>query len=83
MRFNTLRLRQNGRCFADNIFKSCVFLNEDVCILTNISFKFVPEGQINNVPVLVQIRVWCQPGDKPLSETMMFNLLVHIWITRP
>ena len=26
---------------------------------------------------------WCRPGDKPLSEPMMFNLLRHICITWP
>ena len=25
---------------------------------------------------------WCRPGDKPLSEAMMLNLLTHIYITR-
>ena len=34
-----------------------------------ISFKFVPDGAINNIPALVQH--WCRPGDKPLSEQMM------------
>ena len=26
---------------------------------------------------------WCRPGDKPLSEPMMVNLLMHICVTRP
>ena len=26
---------------------------------------------------------WCRPGDKPLSEPMMANLLTHICVTRP
>ena len=26
---------------------------------------------------------WCRPGDKPLSEPMMFNLLTHRCVTRP
>ena len=26
---------------------------------------------------------WCRPGDKPLSDPMMFNLLTHICDTRP
>ena len=41
--FNTLRLRQNGCYFADNIFK-CIYLNENLCVLTRISLKFVPKG---------------------------------------
>ena len=34
-----LRPRQNGHCFADDTFK-CIFLNDDVRILINISLKF-------------------------------------------
>ena len=51
---NTLRLRQNGRHFTDNILK-CIFLNENIWISLKISLKFVPEVQINNIPALVQI----------------------------
>ena len=52
--FNTLWLRQNGRHFADDIFK-CIFLNENVWILIKISLNFVPKDPINNIPALVQI----------------------------
>ena len=41
-----------------------------VCTLTQISRKFVPTGQINNIPALVQIMAWRRPGDKPLSKPM-------------
>ena len=79
---NTLRPRQNGRHFSDDIFKR-IFLNKNECILIKISLKFVPKGPINNIPALVQIMVWCPPGDKPLSEPMMVRLPKHICITRP
>ena len=49
---NTLRPRQNGRHFPDDILK-CIFLNENVLISIKISLKFVPKGQINNIPALV------------------------------
>ena len=42
----------NGRHFPDDIFK-CIFLNENVFISIKISLKFVPKGQINNIPALV------------------------------
>ena len=71
--FNTLRPRQNGRHFADDIFK-CIFLNENVWISIKISLKFVPKGPINNIPALVQIMAWRRTGDKPLSEPMMTQL---------
>ena len=50
--FNSLRPKQNGRLFPDDIFK-CIFLNENVLIYLKISLKFVPEVRINNIPALV------------------------------
>ena len=79
---NTLRPRQNGRHFADDMFK-CFFLNENVWIPIEISLKFVPKGSINNIPALVQIMAWRRPGDKSLSEPMMIISLTHICVTRP
>ena len=77
-----MRPRQNGRHFADDIFK-WIFLNENVRISIKISLKFVPKGQINNIPALVQIMAWHRSGGKPLSEPMMVSLLTHICVTRP
>ena len=82
MPVNSLRPRQNGRHFADDIFK-CIFLNENVWIPIKISLKFVSKGPINNIPSLIQIMAWRRPGDKPLSEPMMVSLLTHICVTRP
>ena len=79
---NTLRPRQNGCHFADNIFK-CIFLDENLWILIKISLKFVPKGSINNIQALVQIMAWHRPGDKPLSEPTMVRLTIHICITQP
>ena len=39
--------------------------------------------QNNNIPALVQIMAWCRPGNKPLSEPMLVNLLTHICGTWP
>ena len=82
MIFNTLRPRQNGRHFADDIFKY-IFLNENAWIPIKISLTFVPKGRINNILALVQIMAWRRPGDKPLSEPMMVSLPTHICVTRP
>ena len=79
---NTLKPRQNCGHFTDDIFK-CIFLNENVWILQNISLQFISKVRINNIPAMVQIMVWCQPGDKSLSETMMVSLLTHICVTQP
>ena len=68
--FNTLRPRQNGRHFPDDIFKG-IFVNENLWLSLKISLKFVPNVRIDNIPALVQIRAWRRPGDKPFSEPMM------------
>ena len=79
---NTLRPRQNGRHFPDDIFK-CIFLNENVSNSIKISLKFVPKGPINNSPSLIQIMDWRRPSNKPLSEPIMVNLPTHICVTQP
>ena len=79
---NTLRPRQNGRHFADDMFK-CIFVNENFWIPIEISLKFVPKGPFNNIPALDQLMAWRRPGDKPLSEPMMVRLPTHICVTRP
>ena len=81
-KINTLRPRQDGCQFIDDIFK-CIFLNENISISIEISLKFIHKGPINNIPALVQIMAWRRLGDKPLSETMMVSLLTHICVTRP
>ena len=79
---NTSRPRQNSHQFPYSIFKY-IFLNENLEIFIKISLKFVPKGPINNILALVQIMAWRWPGDRPLSEPMMVNLLIHICITVP
>ena len=77
---NSLRPRQNGRHFTDDVFKQ-IFLNEYIWISLKISLKFVLKFPINNIPALVQIMAWRWPGDKPLSELMMVNLMTHICVS--
>ena len=80
--FNTLRPRQNGHHFADDIFK-CLFFHENVWISIKISMQFVPKGPIYNIPALVQILAWRRPDDNPFAEAMMVSLPTHIYVTRP
>ena len=82
MPFNSLGPRQNGRDFADDNFK-CIFVNENVWILIEISLKFVPKGPINNISALVQIKAWRRSGDKPISELMLVIWPKHICVARP
>ena len=50
--FNSSPAGQNGCHFADDSFK-CIFMNEKFCISFQISLKFVPKCQINNLLALV------------------------------
>ena len=79
---NTSRPRQNGRHFADVIFK-CISLNENVWTSIIMSLNFAPKGPFNNIPSSVPIMAWHQPGEKPLSEPIMVSLLTHICVIRP
>ena len=71
-KFNTWTPIQYGHHFPGDIFK-CIFSNENVWISIKISPKIVPKCPTNNIPALVQIMTWHQPGDKPLSEPMTVN----------
>ena len=51
----TLRPSQNGRHFADGIFK-CIFLNENAWIPIKISMEFVPKGPINTIPAYWDVK---------------------------
>ena len=76
---NTLRPRQNGRHFADDIFK-CIFLNENVWIPIKISLSLFLRVQLT----ISQhwFRLWLG-ADQPLSGPMMVRLPTHIFVTRP
>ena len=79
---NTLRPRQDGRHFTDDIF-ACILFNENCCILIKFSLKYVRKVPIDNNPALIQIMAWRRSGDTLLSEPMMVSLLTHICVTRP
>ena len=79
---NTLRPKQDGRHFPDDILK-CIFLNENVWIALTISLKCVRKVRTNNIPSLVQIMAWRRPGDKPLTEPIMVSLPTQTCVTRP
>ena len=72
---------QNGCQLADNIFK-CISVNENFCILLQMSLKFVPKGSINNMSALVQVMAWRKTGDRPLPEPWWPSSLVYMCGTR-
>ena len=80
--FNSSSHGQNGRHFADYIFK-CILLNENDRISIRISLKFVLKGPIDNKSALVQVMAWCQAGDKPLPEPILTQFIdtymPHYW----
>ena len=79
---SSLEPRHNGRHFLDDIFK-CIFMKEVIWISIEISLNFVPKGPINNIPALVQIMAWRQPGDKPWCEPILVSLLTLVCVIRP
>ena len=65
---NRLMPEQNSWHFADDIFK-CIFFNENLEILIQISLYFAPkEGWIENISAVVQVMIWCLTDTKPLPE---------------
>ena len=68
--------------FSNAILK-CMFLNENSWISLKISLKIVPKVRINNIPTLFQIMAWRRPGDKPLFEPVVVNLLRLICVSGP
>ena len=50
--FNTLRPRQMAAIFQTT-FSNAFYMNDYVLISIKISLKFVPKGQISNIPTLV------------------------------
>ena len=72
--FSTFRLGQNRGHVADDNLQH-IFLKENIWISIKISRAFVPGGQINNQPALVQIMAWRRTGDKPLFEPMLVRVI--------
>ena len=60
-----------------HIFK-CFFLNENHCILIQISLKFVPKDLLNNKVALVSGMAWCRTGTKPFPEPMLTKSECHM-----
>ena len=52
MGVNSFPPGQNGRYFADDIFR-CIFVNEKLYVSIEISLKFVPKYLIDYKPALV------------------------------
>ena len=67
--FNTLRLRQKLAAILQLL--ELIFLNENHHIGIWNSLKLVSNIPINIKTALVLKMVWCQTGNKPLSESMM------------
>ena len=80
---NTLRPRQNGHHFEDDILKR--FLNENARISIKISLDIVPWHPNHNMSVLVQIMAWRRTGDKTiiLTNDGWSSLLAYICVISP
>ena len=79
---NILRPRQMAAIFQTT-FSNAFSLMKIYEFRLRFHWSLYPKVRINNIPALVQIMAWRRPGDKPLSEPMVVNLLTHICVTRP
>ena len=71
--FNTIRLRQNGCHFRDDIF-TCLFLMK----MYKFQFRFHWSlSSMNNIPALVQIMSWCADFNELRKYEDMFVLFYH------
>ena len=66
---NTMRPRQKGWNYADDIFMF-ISLKEKFLLWWIFLLKYAHKDPINNKSISIQIMVWDQSGDKPLSELM-------------
>ena len=72
---NSSPAAQNGHRFADDVFR-CIFLNEDICILIEISPKFVPKGPIDDNPAFA---LWSKLGWNINKNAKVFFQEIRIW----
>ena len=54
-----------------------ILLTENICILIEISLKFIFQGPVNNLSTLVKVMVWRYTQDKPLA-LLIVCLLISI-----
>ena len=72
-KYNTLRPRQNGRQFGDEM-SGCIFFNENAWIAIRFPLNFVPKGLIDNI--LVHVIAWSRALDKPLPGPKLTYICV-------
>ena len=60
-------------------FSSAFYWMKLTTFTSRFHWFFFSKDPINNISPLVQLMAWRRPGDKSLSEPMVFNLLIHIW----
>ena len=72
---SSLRPRQNGHHFADDIFK-CIFLNKNLGISLKVSLKFVPtvRSHYMNQWLLVNWRIYAPLGLNDLISSFSFQV---------
>ena len=71
--FDTLRSEQNGWHFAEDILER-IFLNENDCILNEISLICLSKSAVGSKSVLVQLMAWHLTDFKPFPEQMLFEI---------
>ena len=77
---SSLRLRQNGWCFTDDIFR-CIFMNENVNLLIQISLKFAPRCSINRNSLLTKV-YQCPSKTSYLGLGNCLHFEHWLWVTK-
>ena len=67
----------------EHFFADDIFVNENNCILIEISLKCVPRDSIIHMPALVRIIVWHRQATSHYLKQRWPSLLTHICVTRP
>ena len=67
---DSLRPRQNGCHFADDVFKF-IILGDKISVWTNISLAFISKISSDDKPALAQVMPRRCASDEPLSESLV------------
>ena len=79
--FDTMRLRQHERYFADDRFQ-CKLLNENICCSNSMSSKYVFMRLLDDKLELVPVMAWQCTGNKSLPKSITIQFLANQWVIR-
>ena len=75
---NAIRPEQNGQHFTDHILKYIFMTHENLCILIQISLKFILKGPIDK---WAQVMAWCRTTNHWRNQC--WQVKVAYGVTKP